>query len=167
MLSEVIAVKGLPMPRYNGLVNDRYLCGHFHRAIELIGRRWNGAIIFVLLPGRARFCELRAAIPEITDRMLTERLQELEREGIVARTVVPETPVRVEYALTSKGKSLGDTIQTITAWASKWLPKTPAHADKRTATAAAGRRRLHSRPDARADARLERADGPHRVVRSS
>jgi DNA-binding HxlR family transcriptional regulator len=121
-------------------VVTRQLCSHFHRAVELIGRRWNGAIIFVLLPGRARFCELRAAIPEITDRMLTERLQELEREGIVARTVVPETPVRVEYALTGKGKSLADTIHTITAWASKWLPRTTAHSEERLVAAAAPRR---------------------------
>ena len=131
--------------RYNHVVVTRQLCGQFHRAVELIGRRWNGAIVYVLLPGRARFCELRNAILEITDRMLTERLQELEREGIVARTVIPETPVRVEYALTSKGKSLADTIHTITAWAAKWLPKTAAHsaavhAEERALTASAGRR---------------------------
>ena len=75
----------------------------FHRASELIGRRWTGAIIFVLLKSRCRFATLRDAIPEITDRMLSDRLQELEQEGIVERTVVPETPVRVEYALTKKG----------------------------------------------------------------
>ena len=78
------------------------LCARFHRASELIGRRWTGAIIFVLLKSRCRFATLRAAIPDITDRMLSERLQELEQEGIVERTVVPETPVRVEYALTGR-----------------------------------------------------------------
>jgi len=80
------------------------LCGRFHRASELIGRRWTGAIIFVMLRARCRFATLREAIPEITDRMLSERLQELEEEGVVERTVVPETPVRVEYSLTKKGK---------------------------------------------------------------
>ena len=84
------------------------LCRRFHHASELIGRRWTGAIIFVLLASRCRFATLRAAIPDITDRMLSERLQELEDEGIVERTVVPETPVRVEYALTKKGRALGD-----------------------------------------------------------
>ena len=118
----------------------RQLCGQFHRAVELIGRRWNGAIVFVLLPGRARFCELRAAIPDITDRMLTERLQELEREGLVVRTVIPETPVRVEYSLTNKGRSLADTIQTITAWGHKWLPKPATRTESRALPAVSTRR---------------------------
>jgi DNA-binding HxlR family transcriptional regulator len=134
-------------------VITRQLCGQFHRAVELIGRRWNGAIVYVLLPGRARFCELRAASPEITDRMLTERLQELEREGIVIRTVIPETPVRVEYALTNKGKSLGDTIQTITAWGSKWLPKSAGHVEERAGAAPAGRRPRSRASEARHDAK--------------
>src|ERR1700694_1034605 len=82
------------------------LCSRFHRASELIGRRSTAAIIFDLLKSRCRFATLRDAIPEITDRMLSERLQELEQEGIVERTVVPEMPVRVEYALTKKGRAL-------------------------------------------------------------
>src|SRR3981081_1511351 len=89
------------------------LCDRFHRASELIGRRWTGAIIFVLLRSRCRFATLRDAIPEITDRMLSERLQELEQEGIVERTVIPDTPVRVEYALTKKGRSLVSAIDAI------------------------------------------------------
>ena len=97
------------------------LCRRFHHASELIGRRWTGAIIFVLLASRCRFATLRAAIPDITDRMLSERLQELEDEGIVERTVVPDTPVRVEYALTKKGRALGDAIEAITEWAHKWV----------------------------------------------
>jgi DNA-binding HxlR family transcriptional regulator len=96
------------------------LCGKFHRASELIGRRWTGAIIYVLLKTRCRFATLRDAIPEITDRMLSERLQELEQEGIVERTVVPETPVRVEYALTKKGRALVDAMDAIAHWAEKW-----------------------------------------------
>jgi len=97
------------------------LCSRFHKASELIGRRWTGAIIFVLLRSRCRFATLRAAIPDITDRMLSERLQELEQEGIVERTVVPETPVRVEYALTKKGRALVTAIDAIAAWAEKWI----------------------------------------------
>src|SRR5207249_7103747 len=87
----------------------------------LIGRRWTGAIIFVLLKSRCRFATLRNAIPEITDRMLSERLQELEQEEIVERTVVPETPVRVEYALTKKGRALAAAIDAIADWAHKWV----------------------------------------------
>ena len=105
------------------------LCTRFHRASELIGRRWTGAIIFLLLKmPTARFAALRDGIPDITDRMLSERLQELEHEGIVARTVVPETPVRVEYALTKKGRALAEPVEAITEWAEKWLeaPEPPA-----------------------------------------
>jgi DNA-binding HxlR family transcriptional regulator len=98
------------------------LCTRFHRASELIGRRWTGAIIFVLLKSRCRFATLRAAISEITDRMLSERLQELEREGILERTVIPEMPVRVEYALTRKGRALASTMDAIAEWAEKWIP---------------------------------------------
>src|SRR5262245_10459526 len=111
------------------------LCGRFHRASELIGRRWTGAIIFVLLKARCRFAMLRDAIPDITDRMLSERLQELEQEGIVERTVVPETPVRVEYSLTKKGRALASAMDAIAEWAEKWVtavdvPTGPrAHAD--------------------------------------
>ena len=107
------------------------LCSRFHRASELIGRRWTGAIIFVLLKSRCRFATLRAAIPDITDRMLSERLQELEQEGIVERTVYPETPVRVEYALSKKGKALSEAIDAIAAWAERWIEPGAAPATRR------------------------------------
>jgi DNA-binding HxlR family transcriptional regulator len=103
------------------------LCTRFHYASELIGRRWNGAIIFMLLKQTCRFAVLRDGIPGITDRMLSERLQELEEEGIVHRTVVPETPVRVEYSLTKKGKALADAVDSLAQWAEKHIPlATPA-----------------------------------------
>jgi len=98
------------------------LCPRFHRASELIGRRWTGAILYVLLKARCRFATLRSAIPGITDRMLSERLQELEEEGIVERTVVPETPVRVEYSMTKKGRALMPAIDAIADWAERWIP---------------------------------------------
>jgi DNA-binding HxlR family transcriptional regulator len=101
------------------------LCTQFHHASELIGRRWTGAIIFVLLRARCRFATLREAIPDITDRMLSERLQELENEGIVDRTVVPETPVRVEYSLTKKGRELSGAFEAIGTWAQKWVKAEP------------------------------------------
>jgi DNA-binding HxlR family transcriptional regulator len=88
------------------LTHTPALCARFHRASELIGRRWTGAIVFVLLKSRCRFATLRDAIPDITDRMLSDRLRVLEEEGIIERTVVPDTPVRVEYALTKKGLAL-------------------------------------------------------------
>jgi DNA-binding HxlR family transcriptional regulator len=101
------------------------LCTRFHRASELIGRRWTGAIIFVLLQSRCRFAAIRDAIPDITDRMLSDRLQELEAEGIIERTVVPATPVRVEYALTKKGRALEGPMSALTDWAHKWVTLQP------------------------------------------
>src|SRR5262245_33506775 len=115
-----------------GLPQERpELCSRFHRASELIGRRWTGAIIFVLLKSRCRFATLRDAIPEITDRMLSERLQELEQEGIVERTVFPETPIRVEYALTKKGKALTEAIDAIASWADRWIEPNAAPTSRR------------------------------------
>ena len=112
------------------------LCSRFHQASELVGRRWTGAIIYVLLQQRCRFAALRAAIPDITDRMLSERLQELENEEIVARTVIPDTPVRVEYALTPKGRALTKAMDAIADWAHDWVPveaaKEPAKPERRS-----------------------------------
>ncbi len=110
------------------------LCETFHQAIELIGRRWTGAIISLLLQSRCRFATLRDAIPDITDRMLSERLQELESHGIVERTVIPDTPVRVEYALTKKGRGLATAVDAISDWAHKWGEIPPAAAARKSAT---------------------------------
>jgi DNA-binding HxlR family transcriptional regulator len=121
------------------------LCARFHKAVELIGRRWSGAIIQTLLQGPARYAELRGAIPDITDRMLSERLRELEDEAIVARTVIPETPVRVEYSLTPKGRALQPALDAIGHWAGKWVETDEAvpaagPASRRRQPAAASRR---------------------------
>jgi DNA-binding HxlR family transcriptional regulator len=97
------------------------ICPRFHVAVELVGGRWTGAIINRLLGGRARYNELRAAIPEISDRMLSERLRVLETEGLVTRNVVPESPVRVEYELTAKGRALEEAIDAIGKWATRWI----------------------------------------------
>jgi DNA-binding HxlR family transcriptional regulator len=108
------------VPHAKSLTQEPPLCTAFHAAIELIGRRWTGAIIFLLLRSRSRYATLRDAIPDITDRMLSERLQELEQEGIVERTVLPESPVRVEYSLTRKGQALATAVDAIGEWAHKW-----------------------------------------------
>ncbi len=126
-------------------MREATLCVRFHKAVELIGRRWSGALIQVLFRGPARFAGLRAAIPDISDRMLSERLQELEEEGLVARTVIPETPVRVEYALTAKGRALEPALGAIGRWAEHWLSEAPDPPDK-----PASRRRIRTRPPATA-----------------
>jgi DNA-binding HxlR family transcriptional regulator len=98
------------------------VCSRFHRAVELIGSRWTGAIIQTLLNGRVRYATIKGAIPDITDRMLSERLRSLESEGVLVRCVVPESPIRVEYELTEKGGSLQKALHEIGAWAETWIP---------------------------------------------
>jgi DNA-binding HxlR family transcriptional regulator len=98
------------------------LCPRYHHAVELIGRRWNGAILRILLDRPARFAEIAAQVPEISDRMLAERLKELEAEHVVVRTVIPDTPVRVEYSLSEMGSALEPTIRALSDWAAEWIP---------------------------------------------
>jgi DNA-binding HxlR family transcriptional regulator len=76
----------------------------------------------MLMGGRRRYSDLKGAVPEISDRMLSERLRELESEGLVRRIVTPETPVRVEYELTDMGRSLDTPLRAISAWAEEWIP---------------------------------------------
>jgi DNA-binding HxlR family transcriptional regulator len=98
------------------------VCSRFHRAVELIGSRWTGAIIQTLLQGKTRYAAIKSAIPDITDRMLSERLRSLESEELVTRRVVPDSPIRVEYELTRKGRSLENSLREIGEWAERWLP---------------------------------------------
>ena len=100
---------------------DGALCPRFHKAIELIGRRWTGAIIRVLLPGPRRFNELLSAIPGISDRLLTERLRELETEGLITRSVESGSPVRVVYELTCGGHQLQEAMDAVGRWAERWI----------------------------------------------
>ena len=95
-------------------------CPHYHRAVELIGRRWTGAILRAMLVGVSRFSDLAVTIPGLSDRMLSERLKELEAEGVVFRSVIPETPVRIEYQLTEKGRSLVSVVEAVSGWAGDW-----------------------------------------------
>jgi DNA-binding HxlR family transcriptional regulator len=96
------------------------VCPHFHAAIELIGRRWTGAILIALTDGPLRFGELGKAVPGLSDRLLSQRLRELEEEGLVERTVEPDAPVRVSYELTTKGTELRPAINEVRDWARRW-----------------------------------------------
>ena len=98
------------------------VCARFHKAIELIGSRWTGAILQTLLQGRCRYAVIKAAIPDITDRMLSERLRSLEAEDLVVRSVIPESPVRVEYDLTTKGRELQAALREVGSWDERWIP---------------------------------------------
>ncbi len=96
-------------------------CTSFQRAIEFVGRRWLGVIVYVLLDGPCRFNELLARIPNLSDRLLTERLRELEAAGMVTRDVQPGPPVRVVYELTDAGRSLTGIVHDIAQWGHEWL----------------------------------------------
>jgi DNA-binding HxlR family transcriptional regulator len=102
------------------------LCPRFHRAVELIGRRWTGAIIRLLLPGPKRFNELLAAIPGVSDRLLTERLRELEATRIIRREVQSGAPVRVLYELTPRGRELQEALDAVARWAERWIDFDPS-----------------------------------------
>ncbi|HEX8105513.1 MAG TPA: helix-turn-helix domain-containing protein [Solirubrobacteraceae bacterium] len=95
-----------------------HCCPKLHEAVELVGKRWTGAIIAVLLTGGPmRFSEVAQAIPDLSDRLLSERMKELEARGLVARRVHQETPVRVEYELTEKGRALAPALNELRCWA--------------------------------------------------
>ena len=96
-------------------------CPRFHHAVELIGRRWSGAILNAMLPGSQCFNELLATVPGLSDRLLTERLRELEAEGLVRRSVIPGPPVRVSYEMTEAGKDLEPVIRALGKWADRWV----------------------------------------------
>jgi DNA-binding HxlR family transcriptional regulator len=96
------------------------LCPRFEAAMKLLSKRWVGLIISQLLEGKTRFSEIEASIP-ISGRLLSERLKELEEEGIVNRNVYPEVPVRIEYTLTEKGRALQTVIEAIEEWAQTWV----------------------------------------------
>lgn len=113
-------------------VQRRHVDHHagYQKAIELVGKRWSGAVVKALLPGPARFNHLLGGIPGISDRVLTERLRELELSGIVERLVDPGPPVRVSYRLTARGRALEPVVAAVTSWAESWL-ESPERASDR------------------------------------
>lgn len=96
------------------------VCPHFHHAIELIGKRWTGAIVVALMDGPMRYAELGKAVPGLSDRLLSQRLRELEDEGLVERQVEAGAPVRVTYSLTEAGRQLDPVLSELKSWARRW-----------------------------------------------
>jgi len=96
-------------------------CPFYHEAVELVGRRWTGAILRVLMDGPLRFSEVAQAVPELSDRLLSERMKELEARGIVERNVMPGPPLRVEYQLSRMGRELEPALSELQRWAHRWL----------------------------------------------
>jgi DNA-binding HxlR family transcriptional regulator len=96
-------------------------CPHFQKAIELVGRRWSGTILRALLDRPLRFSEISAHIPQISDRSLSLRLKQLEREAVVIRSVRATQPISVVYDLTDKGRALESAIAAVESWAHDWV----------------------------------------------
>ncbi|UQZ37240.1 transcriptional regulator [Paenibacillus sp. PK3_47] len=97
------------------------LLAKVEHAFHIIGKKWVNLILHVLMEGPKRFSELHAIIPDLSKRMLNERLKELEECGLLSRAVIPERPVRTEYSLTGKGRELGEALGHVEQWALKWL----------------------------------------------
>jgi len=100
-------------------------CPLYHEAVELIGRRWTGAILRVLMDGPLRFSEVAASIPELSDRLLSERMKELEARGMVERKVIDGPPVQVRYELSAMGHELEPALGELQVWARRWLGDHP------------------------------------------
>ncbi len=96
-------------------------CPRYEHAIQILGKRWTGLLLNALMDGPRRFCELTAVVEGLSDRVLSDRLRELEMEGILQRVVYPQIPVRVEYQLTEKGRALRPVIEAIHTWAGHWI----------------------------------------------
>ncbi|MEN3312148.1 MAG: hypothetical protein V7645_1477 [Actinomycetota bacterium] len=98
------------------------ICPRYHYAVELIGARWSGAILRAVMDGAQRYAEIKAAIPGVSDTMLSQRLRWLEGEGVLERHVRDSSPVRVEYRLTERGAALAPVVEALTTWAHAWVP---------------------------------------------
>jgi len=98
------------------------VCDRFHTAIELIGGRWTGSVLRALFTGSHRFADIKAAVPNLSDTMLSQRLRELEAAGIVERRVIASSPVRVEYQLTQMGRELEPVLDAVIVWSHRWIP---------------------------------------------
>lgn len=122
---------------------SEHICARYQQAVNLLSRRWVGLIVRVLLDGPLRFNELASKLQVVADRVLAERLRDLEADGIVTRSVHVGSPVRVEYGLTEKGQALAPVLTAIEAWSHDWIPadSVPADETEETVEAIAGRLR--------------------------
>jgi DNA-binding HxlR family transcriptional regulator len=101
-------------------MKDSPICPKFEKTMKLLSQRWTGLIIYQLLSGPQRFCTIESSLP-ISGRLLSERLKDLEQEGMVNRKIYPETPVRIEYSLTEKGMALKSALNEIEKWSQVWM----------------------------------------------
>ena len=119
--SAATEARQVPGAEEQGVAGRSECCRLYHRAVELVGKRWTGAILLVLLDGPLHFSGIRELVPDLSDRLLSERLKELEAEGIVERRVIDSSPPGVEYAMTRKGLALEPPVRALKSWAHRWL----------------------------------------------
>lgn len=97
------------------------MCPRFEKAVDFLSKRWVSLIVFVLMPGPRRFGEIENCLSNLSGKVLSDRLKEMETEGIIERTVYPEMPVRIEYSLTPKGTALAPILGEISNWSTEWI----------------------------------------------
>lgn len=97
------------------------VCTRFQSAADLLGKRWTALIVQALQEKARRYSELAQVIGVVSERMLIQRLKELEKAGVVERRVLDEQPVRVEYRLTEKGRALSRVVGGLQRWAEQWI----------------------------------------------
>jgi DNA-binding HxlR family transcriptional regulator len=102
-------------------MNDFNMCPRFEKAVDVLSKRWVALIVFVLMPGPRRFGEIESCLSNLSGKVLSDRLKEMELEGIIERSVYPEIPVRIEYSLTEKGTALAPILGEISNWSTDWI----------------------------------------------
>ncbi|AIQ18108.1 helix-turn-helix domain-containing protein [Paenibacillus sp. FSL L8-0470] len=102
-------------------MNDFEMCPRFEKAVDVLSKRWVALIVFVLMNGPRRFGEIESCLSNLSGKVLSDRLKEMENEGIITRTVYPEMPVRIEYSLTDKGTALAPILGEISNWSTEWI----------------------------------------------
>jgi DNA-binding HxlR family transcriptional regulator len=112
------------------------ICPRFQQAVEILGRRWTAVILKVLMAKPLRFNELAEQLEVVSDRVLSERLKEMEQDGIVERRVSAEPPIRVEYSLSAKGRALAPVIEAIEDWSHEWIELEPKSVESAEETVA-------------------------------
>ncbi len=103
--------------------NAWQMCPHYEAAMDLLGRRWTGLILTSLMEEPSRFARIKEAVSGVSDRMLSQRLVELEEIGLVERKVdATKRPVLIVYSATDMARELAPVFSALQSWAEKWMP---------------------------------------------
>lgn len=111
----------IKMVKEKSSVTGKVICPKFEQTFSILGKKWTGLIIDVLMDGPRRFKDLAHAIPDVSDRVLVERLKELEKEEIVTRDLDEGCEIRSGYSLTTKGHALKSVMVEVQEWANEWV----------------------------------------------